>query len=136
MKREFAISVMVIMHIITNVVIQFMMAWYILSGRELEILNALIGFVVWLTLLCIDYFISKGLIKKSIVKVELPGLIHCADLPLVLPILIVLFVLFIIPIIFYPSGISHRPYDIILSVEIVIVEGLLVLERIILLSQN
>ena len=133
-KKPIIIILIIVIHVITNLVLQYKMLGYLISGKTFVETNIPFGFILWLVLLCIDFFVCSTIVNKSDIEIKHNKLLHCIDLILIIPALFTLFI-FWFPFDYkYETFVLYckrEAYEITLTVGIIITDVLLIIERII-----
>ena len=133
-KRDTALYI-TLLHVISTIVIQYVMAVLLIGGKVFVETYAPIGFTVWMLLLFADFFLYRVFVKKYGLSLKKKHIVflHIFDLFLILPVLFVLFV-FLTPF----SGMYYKleAYEIVLTVGILVTDALLIIERMILIFQK
>ena len=83
-------ALIIILHIIIHVIVTtglcFILSYLLFNNPHSQITDHLIGFIMALAVICIDYFANKLILLKSKIIPEYPTAVHIPDLILFLPI--------------------------------------------------
>lgn len=128
-------ALIVLVHFLTNLTIQISILIYAVFFYDYTVNTLIISFFAGIAILCFDFFVCKNMNANYLI-IKKPGLLHCADLILAIPPCVFLLYIFFIDL---KNGTAewanYSAYDFVLGAGTLIIETILVLERINLFRQ-